>query len=279
MSRGLKVELFLVSGNADGLIIAEIDNWSGKALKISRSDIKDCDEEELCGVGVYLLFGRSDKTCLPTVYVGEAENVKKRLVEHIHNSAKEDYDWNTAVCFFGNNLNKAHVRFLERRLKETAERCGRCEVMTKHTFSTSLKRSEECSMLQFMEYVEILTRALGYDVFTPQPSSADTRQSFQCFGNGAHSKGFLSQDGFTVMRGSIISDHTVPSFAANNKGVARLREELIEKNVIKNREFMKDYEFSSVSAASCLVLGRPSNGKDDWKWGEKKTLGEYLKTI
>ena len=279
MQIGKKIELFLVNGTADSLIIAEIDNWNGCAYKISRSEIKNCAESQMSEVGFYFLFGQSDDTGLPTVYIGEAENVKKRLMQHIHDSSKEDYDWNTAVCFFGGNLNKAHVRYLERQLKKLAEDCGRCVVKTKNTFNTSLKRSEECSMLQFIDNVAILMHALGYNILVPQPKSHGEDQAFYCNGNGAEAYGYLSSGGFTIKKGSVISNHVAPSFLTNNKGIAGLRKDLEETGVIKDRAFTRDYEMGSCSGASCLVQGRPSNGKNDWKFDGKKTLGDYLKTL
>ena len=39
MADGEKIELFLVNGNADSLITAEVSNWNGKAIKIPRIDI------------------------------------------------------------------------------------------------------------------------------------------------------------------------------------------------------------------------------------------------
>lgn len=36
MAYGKSIELFLVNGTADSLIIAELSNWNGKAIKIPR---------------------------------------------------------------------------------------------------------------------------------------------------------------------------------------------------------------------------------------------------
>lgn len=42
MAYGKAIELFLVDGDANGLITAELSNWNGKAIKIPRTDVKDC---------------------------------------------------------------------------------------------------------------------------------------------------------------------------------------------------------------------------------------------
>ena len=36
MNYGKSVELFLVNGSAEGMMIAELSNWNGKAIKILR---------------------------------------------------------------------------------------------------------------------------------------------------------------------------------------------------------------------------------------------------
>jgi len=36
--------------------------------------------------------------------------------------------------------------------------------------------------------------------------------------------------------------------------------------------FTQDYTFTSPSMASTIVLGRPSNGRTEWKDGEGRTL-------
>lgn len=57
-----------------------------------------------------------------SVYIGEAENLKDRLTQHIRDSQmeKEKYYWNTAVLFTGRDLNKALIRYLENRFVEIA---------------------------------------------------------------------------------------------------------------------------------------------------------------
>lgn len=40
---GKTIELFLVNGTADSLIIAELSNWNGKAIKVPRIEIVSCE--------------------------------------------------------------------------------------------------------------------------------------------------------------------------------------------------------------------------------------------
>ena len=75
MAYGKSIELFLVNGTADSLIIAELSNWNGKAIKIPRIEVASCNRDDITQAGVYFLFCKEDD-CSESVYIGEAENVK-----------------------------------------------------------------------------------------------------------------------------------------------------------------------------------------------------------
>lgn len=272
---GKKVEMFLVNGTAEGLIIAEMSNWNGKAFKLLRPDVGGCDEEELSCVGVYFLFGQAKESGASCVYIGEAEDVKNRLQQHIANAAKESFEWNTAVCFFGKDLNKASVRFLEDRFVKIARECGRYEVMTKNTFQTTLKRSDQSSMEEFIANAAILIHALGYDVLVPQQKSDSKTIYFFCRGAGAEAKGYPTKDGFVVMKDSVVSDHLIPSFEKQCRPNFIKRMELESSGVIVKRKFTRDYTFGSPSGASSAILGRSSNGYADWKTKGRQKLADF----
>lgn len=144
MAYGKSIELFLVNGTADSLITAELSNWNGKAIKIPRIEVAACNREDITQAGVYFLFCKEDDGT-DSVYIGEAENVKDRLVQHLrdYQSEKEKYYWNTAVIFVGRDLNKALIRYLENRFVEIARNCKRYTVLTKNTYrNTVMKESK-----------------------------------------------------------------------------------------------------------------------------------------
>ena len=92
MSYGKAIELFLVNGPADSLITAELSNWNGKAIKIPRTEVSGCNRDDVKGAGVYFLICQEDDGT-DSVYIGEAENVQDRLVQHLreYQSGKEKY--------------------------------------------------------------------------------------------------------------------------------------------------------------------------------------------
>ena len=267
MQYGKTIEMFLVDGDATGLVTAELSNWNGKAIKIPRTMVKDCTRDDIRGVGVYFLFCEEDGN--DAVYIGEAENVLDRLLGHLrdYQAGKEEYYWTTAVVFIGRDLNKALSRYLENRLFEKAVDCGRAKVLTKNTYKkTVLKESQIASMEEFIDNVEVLLSALGYRALTPMPKATDDTVYLFCHSTkGTQAKGFVSDSGFTVLKGSRVSEGVVKSFIEHGGNYYSLRCKLEADGVIANGEFQTDYEFSAPSAASAVALGRTSNGNADWK--------------
>ncbi len=271
---GKTIELFLVKGTAESIITAELSNWNGKAIKLPRTEVSGCSREDIAGVGVYFLLCQEDDGT-DSVYIGEAENVHERLLQHMrdYQSGKEKYYWNTVVIFVGRDLNKALIRYLENRLVETARISGRYQVLTKNTYkNTVLKESQISSMEEFIDNVKILLNVLGYKVLVPAPAAADDTTYLYCKGSGASAKGFVSAGGFTVLSGSVISDHIVPSMETKGKSYFNLRNRLEQDGVIADRTFTRDYEFNAPSAASAVILGHTSNGNVDWKTDDGKKL-------
>lgn len=87
-------------------------------------------------------------------------------------------------------------------------------------------------------------------------------QDFLLAGRGGNAKGFPGDDdSFVVRKGSIISSDTTDGFPPN---YADLRKRLIQEGSIADGVFTIDYAFTSVSAATAVVLGRSANGRKEW---------------
>ena len=173
----------------------------------------------------------------------------------------------------GRDLNKALIRYLENRFVEIAKECGRYTVLTKNTYkNTVLKEAQIASMEEFIDNVKILINTLGYKVLVPVPKANDETIYLYCKGSGASAKGFVSAGGFTVLEGSTVSDHTVPSLETKGKSYYNLRNALIKDGTISDRVFTRDYEFKAPSAASAVILGHTSNGNVDWKTADGTKL-------
>lgn len=88
MSYGKVIELFLVNGTADSLMVAELSNWNGKALKIPRIEVASCERDDIKVPGIYFLFCKNVEGDKDSVYIGETENLKTRLLQHIQEYSK-----------------------------------------------------------------------------------------------------------------------------------------------------------------------------------------------
>ena len=124
MGLATTIKLFLVDGQVDGLRTAEISNWSGMAVAGPRSELKSLRARPEIGCpGLYFLLGVDDETGHPRIYIGEAEDVAKRLGSPQH--TKKEF-WVSAIAFVSkdSNLTKAHIKYLEGRLIDRAQELG-----------------------------------------------------------------------------------------------------------------------------------------------------------
>ena len=274
-----------MDSDPNGRIICELSNWTGKAYRIPRGKVKDCsDREDLKSTTVYLLFGKPEtSTDKAKVYIGEAENAYSRLVYHV--SEKEF--WNEAVVFISKdeNLNKAHIKYLESRLFEIANMASRYEVQNSNIpTKSSISESDKAEMEEFIEYIKILINTMGFKVFEPliKQELSNSNNDEKLYINatrGANAKGKRTSDGFVVFRDSEIATDTVKSY--REKGLNKLRDELIENAIIVKVEdklvFKSDYLFSSPSAAAMVIMGRSANGLLEWKDSSGKALRDIEK--
>src|SRR3954452_12398966 len=97
ISIGRTIKLFLIDGAADGMLTAEIMNWTGHVLYAPRSRIVELlQRPEARRTGVYLLVGNNpDVPEQNLVYVGEGDNVGVRLASHNKDTQKDFWEF---VC-------------------------------------------------------------------------------------------------------------------------------------------------------------------------------------
>lgn len=279
MVYGKSIELFLVNGTADSLIVAELSNWNGKAIKIPRIEVSSCNRDDITQAGVYFLFCKEDDGS-DSVYIGEAENVKDRLVQHLrdYQSEKEKYYWSTAVVFIGRDLNKALIRYLENRFVEIARASKRYLVLTKNTYrNTVMKESQIAVMEEFVDNVKILINALGYKVLEPfaqvDSSTATVDDELLYITSGlVNATGKVTAEGFVVFTGATLNEKmSVKSLSA---GMQKQRQKLFDSSKVNNWVTTEDILFSSSSAAADFILGYSVSGPRTWKTKDGKTLKE-----
>lgn len=222
-----------------------------------------------------------------SVYIGEAENVKERLVQHLrdYQLEKEKYYWTTAANFIGRDLNKALIRYLENRFVEIARAYNRYTVLTKNTYkNTVMKESQIAVMEEFVDNVKTLISALGYKVLEPLNKpvvvSNEGSDNAETEGLSLHlertikgvgkveADGVRTSEGFVVLQGSHIAvedDDTIPAVLKEQRRKVSVVDGVLQEDVL----------FSSPSYAAMFVIGKSANGLTSWK----DTDGHSLKEI
>ncbi len=258
----------------------ELSNWTGKAYRIPRILVKEsADREELKNPGVYLLFGKNEEG-KEIVYIGEAEIIFDRIRQHL---SQKDF-WNEVITFISKdeNLNKAHIKYLENRLYEVALKINRY-ILDNNTTPTksSISESDRAEMEEFIENIKLLTNTLGHKVFEEIRETKTARHEKQKTfiikaARGANAKGIPTSSGFVVLKDSEIATSTVNSLTDSFR---KLRDRIIEDNIVIQKGdkliLSKDFEFSSPSTAAVMVMGRNANGLTEWKLSDGKTLKEF----
>lgn len=298
---GRSIRLFLVDGSPNGIITAEIMNWTGHVLYAPRSKLPELlGRFEAARTGVYLLVGGTmNDDNVASVYVGEGDNVGVRIAAHSKDSAKDFWERACLVTSKDLNLTKAHVRYLESRLIRTIADEGRV-YLTNGTSpeALDLPEGDVSDMEYFLSQLQVLLPVLGLDFVrpSPRPSSgheADTGEpaTYGSSGferasstqerptrHGASSPTFalntnvparaIEVDGqMMVLAGSKARAFDQPSLASN---IRSHRKRLIETSrLVPNGDgdlltFVQDEAFSSPSAAAQAVMGTSRNGRTDW---------------
>ena len=271
-SLGKSITLYLMDGTASGRWQAELSNWNGKAYKISRNDLKDCsDIDDLNAPGVYFLFGKDDESEKKFVYVGEADDVLKRLLQP-HTFEKDGSYWTEAVAFVtpDGTLEKGRVKYLENRFYMIVSEANRFIVKNGNTPKQSPMPRQVRDLLEgFIINVRLVLPALGYPVFEPQPSSdgndVSGDEELLYFkrnnGKGGDAVGKITSDGFWILKGSYIC----PDIASyTSSGIKKARKKYADI-IGKDGRLKEDICFGSPSYASTFVCGKNSNGLTEWK--------------
>lgn len=82
-----------------------------------------------------------------------------------------------------------------------------------------------------------------------------------------------------VLPGSSIRKETSENFNKEKAALKKMRDKIItDTDTMENYEFKKEYEFSSLSTAASLILGRNSNGREEFKLeSNNKPINSILK--
>lgn len=200
--KGFSVRLFLPGGDPDGIKTVEKSNWTGSGLVIPRSLFTEIrSRPELGRTGVYILVGPDDNSQLSRVYVGEGDPIGPRFDQHAKN---KDF-WTQAVAFTSKdqNLNKAHIQFLEFRLINLGKSAKRCILDNANTPQPpSLSEADITEAEGFLADILLCLPVLGYGFFNEAPAPTQTTLEFVLNSKGVTGHGYETTGGFVVRAGS-----------------------------------------------------------------------------
>ena len=270
---GFSVRIFMPTGEPEGLRVIEKSNWTGQGIFFPRSLYLNVrNRAELARTGIYILWGPSESGQLTRAYVGEGDALRIRFDRHF----KEKEFWTHGVAFTSKdqNLNKAHIQYIEAKLVKLAADVKRCELDNGTTPQpSSLSEADRTDAELFLADILLCLPVLGVTFFEmPRAETLSIRRLF-LNGKGIEAEGHEDPSGFVVRAGSKAVVDEAPSI---NHNLNLLRTTLKSNGILvpedKVLNLTQDYVFSSPSNASSVLLGVNSNGLAEWKDASGRTL-------
>ncbi|OWJ92717.1 hypothetical protein B6S59_19315 [Pseudomonas sp. A46] len=281
-----KLTIYMLDGTATGPKTIEIGNWSGKAIFAPRAILKSLlSRNEFNSPGVYFLRNQSESSEFnESVYIGEAEELRARLKQHI---AERDFE--SVICFLSKDelLTKAHIKYLESRLIYLSQHANSSKIENSNNPKPAkLSEADISDMEYFIDQIRLILPTVGMTTLVEAAPhlTIPTQAKAAAATYKIKSKSIIAtmaetEEGFVVKAGSKASLTTSSSIA---EGWLKIRKKLIDAQILKPEGdqliFVEDAIFSSPSAASSVVLGRQAPGPISWISPSGKTYKEVQET-
>lgn len=288
--RGKTIKLYLVDGTPQGLMTAEIMNWSGKVIVAPRTDLAKLGQrDEARRTGAYILVG--DDPVVQTklrAYIGESDNVFARIAGHDKDPANDFCTHVVLLLSKDANLTKAHARYLENRLILMAKASGRAVLANGNDGSSvALPESDIADMEAFLDHVQMILPVLGFDFTQPKvevdeaatTGSAGASPTLYFSVAGASARAVELDGSFILLKGSTARKEPARSWTSYKA----LREQLVADGKFAAHAAdpslyvtVEDIPFASPSAAAAVVAARNTNGRQSWKLATGETYQQWF---
>jgi hypothetical protein len=287
VSVGRSIRVYLADGTPGGLLTAEIMNWTGHIVAAPRSDLATLlKRPEISRTGVYFLLGDDPEIFGGTLaYIGEGDDVGTRLRQHTRAEEQGGKDfWDRAIVLTSKdaNLTKAHARYLESSFIALAQQARRSRLVNGTAPPPlPLPEADVSDMEYFIAQVKIILPVLGVNVLRAPATAVVTTPGTVSGPAAAASPTFelqLRKEGITATAREIDGEFTVlegskarSTWTGVQHAYKALHEKLVQEAALvpgqggRTMRFARDQVFASPSAASAVVVGRTSNGRNDWK--------------
>lgn len=290
--RGKSIKLYIMGDDYKNLKTAELSNWTGKAFIGERKHSKLIQNiNELSVPGVYFLTSKSKSGTQTEIYIGEADEVKKRINNHF---AQKDW-WDNFIIFISkdSNLTKAHVRYLEKAIHSIAKQNITTLNLRNSAVPTGsqLPDSDIDDMETFLDNMLFVLKNLGIIDFTIIEEEDLLIEEENIFylkltnnrldksGNVLKAKLSITSEGYKLIKGSFIEGKERKSF--NSHSYQILRKKIEDEGFFKKSNYDEililenDLTFDSPSAAASVIKNRATNGRKEWILKDGTTLDDY----
>lgn len=281
----------MIDGTAYGPRLSEIGNWVGKAIYSPRATVnKIMNRAEFDNPGIYCLKGDpTDDAFDEKIYIGEAENIKSRLKQHLSDPNK---DFKELIFFVSKDelLTKTQIRYLESRLVQLALAAKTAEIDNGNSPSLpTLHEADISDMEYFLEQIKLILPVMGFKFLIS--STADQRPVETKEESKVHESYFIKTRTFKATMTETDQGYIVAKGSEAKKSLSKsctetyrnMRRKLVETKIMVESGdkliFAEDAVFNSPSAASNMVLGRNSNGFTEWVNEKGLTFKEIQEKI
>lgn len=289
---GKKLTVYMIDGTEYGPRLSEIGNWVGKAIYSPRSALnKIIARPEFDNTGIYCLKGDpTDEAFEEKIYIGEAENIKLRLKQHLSDPKK---DFKEIIFFISKDelLTKTQIKYLESRMIQLAIEAKTAEIENgNYPNLPTLHEADISDMEYFLEQIKLMLPVMGFRFLISSTIKYQTeeykdkerkaQEIFEIRTKSFKAKMYESDQGYIVIKGSEAKKNLSNSTTETYRN---LRRKLLETSILIDKgdklEFAEDTIFSSPSAASNMVLGRNSNGFTEWVNVKGKTFKDIQEIV
>ncbi len=279
--RGKNITVFLIDGNEYGPRTIEIPHMSVKAIYSQRSALTNIlTRDEFENPGVYILKSIPDDSIYTEkIYVGEAENLKIRIKQHLADPDKEEFNEFIGFISTNSSLTKSHIKYLESKIIALTKEAKTSDIVNRTTPSLpSLPEANISDLDYFLDFIKLTLPIVNIKALMPTTTktshSAVSKEEeklqskiYYIKKNESEITAQMYEDnqGIIVLSGSQCRKTESNSISS---GWIKLRQKLIKSEVLidqgKFYVFKEDTIFSSLSAASSIIMGNQTRGPTMW---------------
>lgn len=291
MGKSKNINMFLIDGDVTGVIKSTLSNWTGVIYKIPRTKLTSellRNRQDLKQSGVYFLIGKDEESGKFLVYIGQATNRKNgegvlyRVVEHTKDHHSEHFNEVIILTTQTNAFGPTEISYLEHKFTALAIETARYLVRNSNEPNIgNVTEEKESELDEVIENAKMIIGTLGHRMFVPMIKPVEDKDAsdetifylsrkIRRSGQVVEAVCKRTSEGFVVLKGSMIEESDSSNFP---KRLAKIRNDLKERNIIQNGFLKEDQLFNTHAYAESFVVGTSTDGRD-WKTAEGLTLKE-----